>query len=383
MPRCWWYPARSSEVRDKSIVLEAHQKTSETITKAMLTLLGVALFCLLTALGSPDKLLLAADSTIKVPFADAPISFLGFIVVAPILLSVVAVYLHIFYGYWLELERERCQINKNLKKTGQQQIESVPSLFYFNSLVPRFLTSLIFYWLVPLVFVAITIKALARPEIGRPLIYVTGLVTFTLAFLQMRRRPDNRRRWRTALSCAMLFSIVVLMVFSILNPAFFHRPLNLFRAELPKAWLVKIDMSGANGSYANFEEANVEYVNLYRANLSDSNLQRAKIGTSVLVKANLYRANLQGANLIHVSLQGANLVEANLQGANLVNSNLEGADLRKADLQGATLSHVNLQGAKLEDAKGRLPAPGHQGQPSFELEAPVQGHQGERRRAYQ
>jgi len=58
----------------------------------MLVLLGVAFFCLLTTLGSPDKLLLGADSVIKVPFADAPLSFLGFIVVAPLLLIVLAIY---------------------------------------------------------------------------------------------------------------------------------------------------------------------------------------------------------------------------------------------------------------------------------------------------
>ena len=52
---------------------EAHKQYSETLNKTMLTLLGVALFCLLTTIDSPDKLLLAADSTIKVPFADTQI----------------------------------------------------------------------------------------------------------------------------------------------------------------------------------------------------------------------------------------------------------------------------------------------------------------------
>src|SRR5262245_13631947 len=101
-PVCETYqPVLSAEVRHKTINLDAHQKLSETITKAMLTLFGIAFFCLLTALGSPDRLLLVEDSTIKVPFADAPISFLGFVIVAPLLLGVVTVYLHIFYSYWL------------------------------------------------------------------------------------------------------------------------------------------------------------------------------------------------------------------------------------------------------------------------------------------
>jgi hypothetical protein len=73
----------------------------------MLVLLGVVLFCLLTTFGSPDKLLLVAGSTIKVPLTDAPLPFLGFIIVAPLLLIVLATYLHIFYSYWLECERER------------------------------------------------------------------------------------------------------------------------------------------------------------------------------------------------------------------------------------------------------------------------------------
>src|SRR5207253_2419370 len=93
-----WYPVPYVEVRHKDVVREAHKQYSETLNKTMLTLLGVALFCLLTTLGSPDKLLLAADSTIKVPFADTPMSFLGFIVVAPFLLIVLVIYLHVFYG---------------------------------------------------------------------------------------------------------------------------------------------------------------------------------------------------------------------------------------------------------------------------------------------
>src|SRR5712691_2891958 len=82
VPLRWWYPVPRVEVRHQDVVREAHKQYSESLNKTMLVLLGVALFCVLTTLGSPDKLLLAADSTIKVPFADAPMSFLGFIVVA-------------------------------------------------------------------------------------------------------------------------------------------------------------------------------------------------------------------------------------------------------------------------------------------------------------
>jgi hypothetical protein len=103
---------------------------------------------LLTVLSSPDKLLLTAESTIKVPVADASLSFVGFMVVVPFLLLVLTFYLHIFFGYWLDFERERQHINQRLIPP----IESIPTLFSLPDTVSRLLTAGIFYWLVPLVF---------------------------------------------------------------------------------------------------------------------------------------------------------------------------------------------------------------------------------------
>ena len=176
--RLWWCPAPCVEVRHKDVVREVHKQYSETLNKTMLVLLSVALFCLLTTIGSPDKFLLGGDSTIKVPFADTPLSFAGFIVVAPLLLIVLAAYLHIFYGYWLECERERIYINQRLIPP----IASIPTLFVFPDVASRFLTGVIFYWLVPLVLGTITVKAWALPGMGRSLTYVSGVVTFILVF---------------------------------------------------------------------------------------------------------------------------------------------------------------------------------------------------------
>ena len=50
---------------------------------------------------------MAPEASIKVPFADVPISFVGFLVVAPLLLLLLTTYLHVFYGYWLGLDAER------------------------------------------------------------------------------------------------------------------------------------------------------------------------------------------------------------------------------------------------------------------------------------
>ena len=183
--RCWWYPIPDPawEPRHKDVVREAHKQYSETLNRTMLALLGVAFFCLLTALGSPDKLLLEADSKIKVPFADAPLSFFGFIVVAPFLLIVLLIYLHIFYGFWIACEWERQYINQRLIPP----IEGIPTLFSLPATAPRVLTGFIFYWLVPLVLGVITWKAWAFPAMGRPLTYVSGVVIVALVLLQLRR----------------------------------------------------------------------------------------------------------------------------------------------------------------------------------------------------
>jgi hypothetical protein len=91
-----------------------------------------------------------------------------------------------------------------------------------------------------------------------------------IGFLSAFTRADGR--WWTTLPCAMLVLIIVLIVFSVFNPVSFHRPLNLFRAELPKAWLVGIDMKGANGSYANLQGANLQGSNRLTARRRISNV---------------------------------------------------------------------------------------------------------------
>jgi hypothetical protein len=90
----------------QGVVQQAHEKFSETVRLTMLSLLGFALFCLLITFSTPDSSLLVADPTIKMPLADVQVSFQSFLILAPFLLIVVTLYLHIFYGYWLDLERD-------------------------------------------------------------------------------------------------------------------------------------------------------------------------------------------------------------------------------------------------------------------------------------
>jgi uncharacterized protein YjbI with pentapeptide repeats len=344
-PLCWWYPVlrRDWEVRHPDVVREAHKQYSETLNKTMLALLGVALFCFLTALGSPDKLLLAADSTIKVPFADAPMSFFGFIVDAPFLLIVLLIYLHIFYGYWVACEWERQYINQRLIPP----IEGIPTLFSLPAAAPRVLTEFIFYWLVPLVLGVITWKAWAFPAMGRPLTYVFGVVTIALVLLQLRRRSHPQSTGWTRLYCIPLFLVISLMVLVTFNPQLFRRPLYLFRAALSDAWLGGLDMRYASLGFANLQRAYLQEANLLEANLQGTNLQQANLQGTNLQQADLFLANLQGAELQQANLQGAKLESAKLQQADLFLANLHQAVLHQANLQGAKLEYANLQQANL------------------------------------
>jgi hypothetical protein len=291
----------------------------------MLVLLGAALFCLLTTLGSLDEYLLAAD--------------LGFIV-APLFLIVLVIYSHVCYGHWLACERERQYINQRVIPP----FESIPTLFSLPDAIPPVLTGFILYWLVPLVLVTITFKVWAFPDIGILLTYITGVVTYGLVLLQSRRRPDNHRQGWSLLYYIILPLIHYTILLLILAPMFlvtvtpqsFQRPLNLVHAELPKAWLVRRNMRRASAGSANLQEANLQEANLQEANLSGASL----------IGANLQRATLQGA-----TLQGATLAKANLQRANLRRADLRRADLQWANLREATLPEANLTGADLRDTQ--------------------------------
>ena len=347
--RQWCYPVpyTYTELRHKDVVREAHKQYSETLNKTMLTLLGVALFCLLTIFGSPDTLLLTANSAIKITFADAPVPFWGFIVVASFLLIVLATYLHIFFRYWLGCEWERQYINQTLVGTNEAPIESIPTLFSFPDAFSHLLTGFIFYWLVPLVLVTITFKAWALPALGLPLTYVLGAVTFILVILQIWRRPDNQGKWWNLQSYTCLLLILGLMVGTTFSPQSFQRPFNLSRAELPKAWLVGINMRRASAGFTNLQGANLQRANLREANLQQADLQDVKLQGGDLEGADLQRANLQRAHLQRAHLEGANLQDINLQGTDLQETKLQEADLQGANLQGTNLLRANLQDANL------------------------------------
>jgi len=96
----------------------------------------------------------------------------------------------------------------------------------------------------------------------------------------------------------------------------------------------------------------VPVIDLGRAYLVDVDLSGANLSRADLGGANLIDANLSGADLSGADLGGANLIHAVLSGAVLSGADLGGAFLNITDMSNADLSDANLSGADLTDATG-------------------------------
>lgn len=131
-------------------------------------------------------------------------------------------------------------------------------------------------------------------------------------------------------------------------------------SEKVKAHAEWLDSAGARGERAEFDNARLELVSLFLVNLSRASLRGAR-----LVRAHAQWANLGGADLSNARLEGADLFQSSLEGANLTGArmaeanmmstdlkfaNLTNSDLRGADLRGASLQRAKLTGAHLADA---------------------------------
>ncbi len=125
---------------------------------------------------------------------------------------------------------------------------------------------------------------------------------------------------------------------------------NLFKADLSRAFLPEADLSGAN-----LLDANLSKANLSRADLSKANLSRADLSRAYLIKADLSRADLSGANLSGANLSGACLIKADLSRTVLGEANLSRALLPGANLSGAKYVSQEQLDAACGDKDTKLP----------------------------
>jgi len=292
-------PERADKVGSTQLdqLKATHDEISKTIRRVFHTLAGTCLFCIITLAGSPDSKLLTPEATVKLPLLNYDMGFASFLVVGPVLLTVLTMYLHIFVN-----DHRRYPIPEKLR---------LPILPNFSSFSAKAAVWLLFYWMTPITLAFFTWKA--RPVEGELLFTGSMVVAAVLVILQVRRSPKKWRGWAFPL-LGFLFCLFVASLWGLMST----RQLNLFKA----------DLSGKD--------------------LRHTNLEGAFLAEAILSGTNLTMANLTNAYLREADLRGANLTKADLTGANLTNAYLRGANLTKANLTGA----LNLSQGRLDQACG-------------------------------
>jgi uncharacterized protein YjbI with pentapeptide repeats len=365
-------------------VQQDFMEISSNIAKTVVTLLAFCFFCVFTLLGAPDRELIAAGANITIPVAKVGVSFAGFLVLGPLLLSALFLHLHVFVAYWLSL--------------GEVADKPRRGAYVFNLPFPstRLLSSVLFYWSLGV----FAWKAAPQPMAGR-LLFVTFVAMTAWSLLtQIRRCPESQRR-RNAPRWALLAAAAVALVSSSglferldlyssirsLRGGMRLRGAELAGENLRQRFLENADLTGAVLTGADLREAalfqaTLSAANLSGADLSGADLKQANLTDAVLTPASsaagvaevadtepavvvslptkLIGTVLSGANLGGANLEGADLSDAILTGAFLGEStesghsaNLSRANLSRVHLESAVLRHVDLRGANLVQAKMR------------------------------
>lgn len=327
-----------------------YDEISKAINRLLLVLLSFSFFCAL-ALGAPDRSLIANDAKIKLPFADAEISFLAFLVVAPFVLGGMFVYLHIFVGHKinLECERQSGEVNPN-------RYSALPFVFNLPYFWARVLSYLLFYWLVPAMMGIFTWKALPRPE-APGLLFTMSLFVAGSFFLQIRRYERMSRLVHFLLHAGVVVGLAVaIYVFSTgITPI--HRFLNLRKANLAEQDLRSANLAGADLTEADLRNALLTETKFAKARLDFATLtgataEFADFRETYLTSAHLNQANLTGADFekcqgLTVDFRDSLLPFSKFEDADLTFADFRSSWLGLADTKGAIITAAKLDGADL------------------------------------
>ena len=346
------------------LISKARDETATQVTRIGLTFVGTAAFCLLSLL-SPDSALLGGSERINVPFAG-PVSFIGFMMIGPLVLIVLRVYLQIYVEHSGRLDR----------LAQSMSVVRPPTLVPLENSWIRLFSGLVFYALLPVAMMFFAWKAAVFPT-------TWGLALFTVA-IWVTASHEMLLSWRTKGLPSAAVAIIAGGIILGFGP---QRRFNLRQANLSAHWLAGQKLRNADLRFANLSGATLGYAILSSADLSGANLSNANLGFAHLSDAVLLSANLSGAVLRRADLSGAVMAGANLSnadlssatlsgaylgiatqkgsylvdppsgfiinpgGANLSNANLSFADLSGADLFSVTLSGADLSSANLSNVK--------------------------------
>jgi hypothetical protein len=154
------------------------------------------------------------------------------------------------------------------------------------------------------------------------------------------------------------FSVLVAVIL------FFHESGNRVKQMHYQAWQVINTAQGKGGNGGRIEalqELNADHVPLVGVDVSHAFLQGVSLPKALLMRADLSVSDARDGNFRFADLSDADLSSANfrktsfrealLRRANLDNADLWGADLSGADLSDATLANADLRFADLHDVR--------------------------------
>lgn len=318
---------------DQQRAIIRHAECSKDVRRVGIVLLVYSLFCFLT-LGQPDEMTVKSGGDVQIPFANVRVDFFRFLIIGPLLLILIAGYLHLF-------------IHEMKKYNFIAQKFRLPYAFNMNSRLAEWLSNSTFYLVVPVLLFMFAIKVRAWPEVW--IWVLLAFVATTLLFLRYHNL-DRLKNWtRSQYSFIIVFTGLcgVLAYPGTISSLF---PLQLAAANLEGENLTRFSLRGVNAEFAILSDADLHGKNLDGANFSGAKLKGTNFQGAKLRFALLENAHLQGANLSGADLQEADLSLADAEQANFNFANLQGALLYRASLRGVTFTGAKLQGANFSSA---------------------------------
>jgi uncharacterized protein YjbI with pentapeptide repeats len=125
---------------------------------------------------------------------------------------------------------------------------------------------------------------------------------------------------------------------------------NLARAHVPGIDASDLDLHEADLAFANLRRANLRSANLWRSRAIAVDVTQAEVSHSNLEEARWHRAIAKRARFHDCRMVSAFFKDAVLNGAQFYRSRLQGAHFERADLTGAMFQEANLSNAYFDGA---------------------------------
>lgn len=383
-------------------------KTIEEISKLtqtnLIAVLAGCVYSWLTVATTLDSKLVTDSASSPLPIIGTPVPITAFYVVAPLILLVLYVHLHLYLqrmwdglsalpavfpdGRTLDRVAYPWLLN-SLARRGFRLLRDEPlPLSRVQTRISKFIS----WWIVPITLLIFWGDYLSIRKGRGTFLHILMLAVCAGAGLRLsklaatlRREKEKTGLLRGPKSHSYFLGITVALVFSFLSYQGIYGVKEKIRRLLIGAtitektiegvpdlrenvgqWRVSIpkllglvhcdpfaDLRGQDVSTKpeNWKPEDIESVK--GANLTFADLKFADAVGAFFAKADLSRADLRHAELFGADLRAAILKNADLRRAGLRRANLSHSDLAQADLSAADLTNADLSDASLEQAKMR------------------------------